>query len=77
MTTYVDHLLDGIAATTNSYANASSHQRAEQAIRRQTVFLIELDNQEIDGEPIDITEMYGTIDYAVDNARRVLSELAS
>lgn len=77
MTTYVDHLLDGIAATTNSYANARSVRRANDAIRRQARFLVELDGQYYDGQPIDITVIDGTIDAAVIKARLLLLEMSS
>jgi len=77
MSTYVDHLLDGVHATTNSYANAHTTHLADTAIRRQARFLVELSGQEYDGQPIDITVMDGTIDAAVTKARLILLELSA
>ena len=74
MSTYVDHLLDGIAATGQSYALARSERLANDAIRRQTRFLVEYHGQHPEH---DMTKLAGAITFAVDAALDIIETLES
>lgn len=78
MNLYAQHLLDGIDATTESYAFADTYTKADRAIGSQARFLVELAGQtDENGDLFDIEAIDGTIATAVEMAAAAVAALVA